>query len=161
MAFCNNCGTQVGDDERFCPNCGQAVQAAPAQASADDDVKANKGISVLSYFGPLVFIPMFTRKNSEYAQFHARQGFTLFVVDVAITIINSLLGLIKVTKTREVWGIPVEYRGTPWFISLICWLLAVGIAVFAIMGLINCLSGKKKELPLIGKLDLWGKFTGK
>ena len=40
MGFCGNCGTQVGDDADFCPNCGQklkgemeqpAEQAAPVQ----------------------------------------------------------------------------------------------------------------------------------
>ena len=26
MAFCGNCGTQVGDDADFCPNCGQKLK---------------------------------------------------------------------------------------------------------------------------------------
>lgn len=29
MAFCANCGTQLADDAKFCPGCGQAVNAAP------------------------------------------------------------------------------------------------------------------------------------
>ena len=36
MAFCRNCGSQIGDDERFCPNCGQGVEApipAPEKAA--------------------------------------------------------------------------------------------------------------------------------
>lgn len=34
MAFCNNCGTQVQDGVQFCPSCGQAMNAAPAQQDA-------------------------------------------------------------------------------------------------------------------------------
>jgi uncharacterized protein (TIGR00266 family) len=33
MAFCTNCGSQLGEDARFCPNCGQpGGQAGPASA---------------------------------------------------------------------------------------------------------------------------------
>jgi uncharacterized protein (TIGR00266 family) len=28
MAFCTNCGSQIGDSSRFCPNCGQQIGAA-------------------------------------------------------------------------------------------------------------------------------------
>ena len=30
MAFCGKCGTQVGEGEKFCPNCGAPIEAAPA-----------------------------------------------------------------------------------------------------------------------------------
>jgi uncharacterized protein (TIGR00266 family) len=34
MAFCTNCGSQLQDDARFCPNCGQAAGQAGATATA-------------------------------------------------------------------------------------------------------------------------------
>ena len=32
--FCHRCGTQVGSDVQFCPNCGQSLAGAPASGSA-------------------------------------------------------------------------------------------------------------------------------
>jgi uncharacterized membrane protein len=32
--FCHRCGTQVGTDTQFCPNCGQSLAAAPAASGA-------------------------------------------------------------------------------------------------------------------------------
>jgi uncharacterized protein (TIGR00266 family) len=34
MAFCTNCGSQLSDGARFCPNCGQGSQAGAAAAQA-------------------------------------------------------------------------------------------------------------------------------
>jgi uncharacterized protein (TIGR00266 family) len=33
MAFCTNCGSQIGDGSKFCPNCGQQIGAASAADS--------------------------------------------------------------------------------------------------------------------------------
>ena len=32
--FCHRCGTQVGSDVQFCPNCGQSLSGAPVSGSA-------------------------------------------------------------------------------------------------------------------------------
>ena len=92
-----------------------------------------------------MFIPLFARKNSEYAQYHARQGFTLFVIDAAYSIVSMILTAI------------IKH----WTIRTLLWVASVGLCVFAVMGIVNALSGKKKPLPLIGGLDLFGVFTGK
>ncbi|MBO4384863.1 MAG: zinc-ribbon domain-containing protein [Clostridia bacterium] len=153
MAFCKNCGAQMGDDERFCPNCGHAAEAQAPQAQPapqqTDDVTANKGISVLSYLGPLVFVPMFVKKNSDFAQYHARQGFTLLVFYVATWIVDIILGIINTAV------------GGTFILPFINWLVSLAPFVLAVFGIINCLSGKKKPLPLIGGMDLWHTFTGK
>ena len=149
MAICKNCGVQIEEGERFCPNCGQAVEAAPAAVSGSSDVNENRFFGILAYLGPLVFVPMFARKNSDFAQYHARQGFNVFVLYAASWVIDIILGIIN----GAVGGTVI--------LPLINWLISVAPMVFSVFGIINAASGKKKELPLIGGLDLWGKFTGK
>ena len=122
------------------------------------DVAANRGMSVLSYLGPLVFIPMFARKDSKFAQYHVKQGFNLFIVMVAYEILNILLNLIKVTKTKSLWGVPYTVRVTPWPITLILALVGIAVTVLAIIGIVRAAKGKAKDLPFIGNLDLLGIF---
>lgn len=158
MAFCNKCGAKLEEDSTFCSNCGAPVEAAEHQAAPSDertkDYEDNKWMAVLAYLGPLVFIPLYARKGSAYAQYHAKQGFNLFIVWVGYCIVDILLNLIKVTTVKEIWGIPVEGTQTPWYISLIIWLLSIAVTVLAIIGIVNALKGKKKKLPIIGEWKL-------
>lgn len=179
MAFCGKCGTQVGEGEKFCPNCGAPIEAEQAANNVIDkakdvlntedttseydpaDIQANRGIAWLSYMGPLVFIPMFVRKDSKYTQFHVRQGFTLFAIYVAYWILNILLNLIKVETTKSLWGIPYTVKVTPWPITVILALIGIFFAVLSIIGIINAATGKAKKLPLIGNIDVLGWFVKK
>ena len=172
MAFCGKCGAQLAEDEKFCPNCGAAAEAGSVVDKAKEvlntedttgeydpkDINDNKGISVLSYLGIFVLVPLLTKKDSKFAQFHARQGVTLLAVDIAYAIVATLLGLIKVTKTQNVWGIPVDIKVTPWPITLILTIGWIVIGVLAIIGIVNAATGKAKKLPLIGNIDVLGWF---
>ncbi|MBQ3849723.1 MAG: zinc-ribbon domain-containing protein [Clostridia bacterium] len=176
MAFCGKCGASVADGEKFCPECGAPVAAEGTVGSkANDfadkaknvlntedttgeydaqDIQNTKGIAWLSYLGVLVFIPMFTNKESKFTRFHVRQGVTLFALWVVYFILDILLSMIKVTKT--VWGIP--YRVTPWPITLLLAIVGIGISVLAIIGIVNAATGKAKKLPIIGNIDVMGMF---
>ena len=122
MAFCRNCGNELGEGVQFCANCGTPVeaQAQPTQptqepqeaqptqqtqteqipaeqvtvAPAADDVSANKGIAWLAYMGLLLLIPMLAKKDSKYCEYHVRQGVTLCAGAIAYWIISSILLLI-------------------------------------------------------------------
>ena len=95
-----------------------------------EDVNQNKGMALLAYLGILVLIPLLAKKDSPYAQFHAKQGLVLLLAWVAMGVITAipLLG---------------------WVLGPICGLI---LLVFLIMGIVNALSGNAKHLPLIGKL---------
>ncbi len=166
MAFCSKCGTEISDGAKFCPGCGAAVnapvQAQPAPDSEprpqaapteDADIASNKGMAVLGYIGPLCFIPLLAKKDSPFAQFHAKQGLGLFAIDVAYSILSFLLNLIKVNKiyTDPVFGINFTARVTPWPITALLSIIGVAIFVFAVIGIVNAATGKKKPLPFIGE----------
>jgi uncharacterized membrane protein len=99
---------------------------------SQEDINANKGMSVLAYF--IFFIPLLVEssKNSPYAKFHVNQGFLVFLVYIASVVINI---------------IPI----LGWILSPILWIAGL---VFLIMGVINALNGVGKELPLIGSITL-------
>ena len=167
MAFCGNCGTKIDDHAKFCPGCGQAVEApateqikteATEQPKAEqaqgqqndlsakvanlnntkdttdqfdkDDIEKNKAMGLLAYI--LFFIPLLAAKESPFARYHANQGLVLF-----------LCGLIS----SVLWIIPI----LGWIIAPI---LSIVITVLAVIGIINALNGKAKELPIIGKFKI-------
>lgn len=151
MAFCKKCGAQIGEDEKFCPNCGQAVAPEAAQVvEPSSDVQENKGVSVLSYLGPLVFIPLFAKKDSPYAQFHAKQGLNLFACGVIVAIVFAILSAIF----KKVLALSI-------IISILQWGCNVFITVLAIIGIVHAAKGETVKLPLIGDLNVYGWFAKK
>ncbi len=38
MAFCKNCGAELAEDQKFCANCGSAVEDAPASETVEAPV---------------------------------------------------------------------------------------------------------------------------
>ncbi len=147
MAFCGTCGTKVDEGINFCPSCGNAMTANAAtqqkaagqeqtasQAVTFDakDIEANKLMAVLGYI--LFFIPLLAAKDSPYAKFHANQGLILFIAGVAVGIIGSIIPILG------------------WFLILPFGSLIVGI--LGIVGIINAIGGKAKELPVIGKFKI-------
>ena len=91
----------------------------------DPDVEANKGIAVLSYLWILCLVPLLGKKNSKYAQFHAKQGLVLFIVELVASLfiwfpvfgqllglallVVSIIGIVK-TVNGEWWKIPFLYE---------------------------------------------------
>lgn len=95
------------------------------------DINNNKIIAALSYISILFLIPLLCAKNSKFAKFHANQGILIFIV-------SFVLGLLA--------NIP--------FVGFVFWILNIVVFVFAIVGIVNALKGKAKELPIIGKYTL-------
>ena len=95
------------------------------------DIEQNKTMAGLAYF--IFFLPLLTCPDSQYGKFHANQGLLLLILGFAGSFI---LGIIPI----------IGWILLPFF--------GIGVFVLVIMGLINGLGGKVKELPLIGKYRL-------
>ena len=122
------------------PTKKKVTKPTSAKASADkktsskpknkfdaDDVEKNKVIATLSYIWILCLVPLLLKKNSEFTQFHARQGLTILVTWIVIFVI----GIIPILG----WMI--------WFFGMIA------IVTISIVGVIKTLSGEAWEIPLI------------
>jgi uncharacterized membrane protein len=152
----------MADNVKFCPVCGAPAQTSAAgrpvpNSTADStagfdksDVEQNKAMAILAYFGPLVLVPILAAKDSRFARYHANQGLLLCIAMIGWMIADSILtALLRAILWRglALWG----------FYSLCSTVLNLVYIVFtilAVIGILNALNGKAKELPVIGKYKL-------
>ncbi len=134
-----------------CTNCGAPIEAPVQQNQPIDlsekfnefnntadttseydaqDIEKNKVMAVLAYI--IFLIPLLAAKDSKFARFHTNQGLVLFIGAILSSVIAA--------------------------IPLIGWIIApiagLAITVLAIIGILNALNGRAKELPLIGKFKI-------
>ncbi len=103
------------------------VQQKPA--AKGNDIEENKLWAVIAYLGILCLIPLLAKKDSPFAQFHAKQGLVLFIAAVIVGFVS--------------------------WIPILGWLVGflAGIAIFVlwVIGILNALGGKMNKLPVIGQ----------
>ncbi len=101
----------------------QTQQPATPEPMADpQDVEKNKLWALLGYLGILCLIPLLAKKDSKFAQFHAKQGLILLIGEFFV------------------------------WIPFIGWILGIAIFILWIIGIINVFSGKMKPLPVVGEI---------
>ena len=104
------------------------------------DAQDNKIMAILAYLGILVLIPILAAKESPFARYHANQGLILFIASIAVYIVYYILALV------------LAFSGLGWLLYILYLVVAIGIFVFVILGIVNAVKGECKPLPLIGNL---------
>ncbi len=100
-------------------------QKESPKTSKDKDVQENKTIAALSYIWVLCLVPLLGKRDSEFAQFHAKQGLVLFIIEVIaglfvwfpvfgpllmlVLLVISVIGIVK-TLNGEWWEAPFIYE---------------------------------------------------
>jgi len=102
----------------------QQAPVSPAPGSGK-----NTGMALISYLGPLVIVSYLLAKDDPFVKFHAKQGFVLLVIEVALWIIGAVL----------------------WILWPIIWLINIFVLVCVIIGILNAVKGVEKNLPLVGR----------
>jgi fumarate reductase subunit D len=98
----------------------QNQNQAPMSANAKDAAE-NKYTAALSYVWILFLIPLLTKKDSKFCQFHAKQGLILFII--------SLIS---------------------WF-PFFGWIIGLAVIVVAIIAILKVLSGEYWKIPYISE----------
>ncbi len=102
----------------------QAGSENKKTSTTDSDVEQNKAIAALSYVWILCLVPLLGKRNSKFAQFHAKQGLILFIIEIVASLffwfpffgqllmlflaVISIIGIVK-TLNGEWWKIPYLY----------------------------------------------------
>ena len=164
MMFCAHCGAQMEEGIHYCPSCGRAV--AQAGVGRPDDARVafenlsntpdttgdytpaeienGKGMACLSYLGILVLIPFIAEKGNRFVRYHACQGLVLFLVEIAYWVAMQIVS--------------ASLLAISWRLVSVTMILSLAGFVFlalSICGLVNVFQGRAKELPLIGKINLF------
>jgi uncharacterized membrane protein len=153
--FCGNCGTQVGgavnnnvppqENNQYAQQNTQTAQSFTdkifntpdsSDSFTQEEAKDGKVMSVLCYLGILVLIPLFAEKNNRFVRYHVNQGFNLFLLEIAVSIVSAI------------------FMYVPVFGTIIRSLLSLATLAYAIIGIVNVAEGKAKELPFIGKIKI-------
>lgn len=106
-------------------NQNQEHNSAPMLSNSN-----NKVMAALSYLGPLVFVPFFTSKDDSMVKFHIKQGLVVFCIEVGVWLLGSVL------RMYSLW--------------MILSIVNLATLVLSIIGIINVVQGKEKELPIVG-----------
>ena len=147
MKTCNNCGAQVEDVAKFCPECGFkfGAIAEPRAAVTDiydhtsefspEDIANNKLYAILMYCVSLmgIIIGLLAAGDSPYVRFHVKQSLKLFICEVILGLITAAL----------FWTIIVGIAGS---------IAIVVLAVVDIICLVNACKGLAKEPPIVCKI---------
>ena len=94
-----------------------------------EEVKETNAIALFSYLGILLVIPLLVAKEDPFVKFHVKQGLVLLIAGLIVSVFA--------------W-VPIAR----WHFGIVA---APVLLVFAIMGIVNVLQGREKELPLIGQ----------
>lgn len=101
------------------------------------EIEAGKPMAILSYIIPL--IPYIVEKDNKFAMFHAKEALNLFIISLIYGVISSCLSNIFIIR---------------WIVSIPLAIICILLGIIDIIGLINAINGKAKELPVINKFKI-------
>lgn len=109
-------------------NQGQ-TPGTPSPATAEAKPSENRVLmGVLAYLGILVVVPYLLAKSDPFVRFHIKQGLVLVVIELGVWVL-SMTSMI--------------------FFGLIG-LINLGAVVLSIIGIVNVINNREKELPIVG-----------
>ncbi len=124
-------------------NTSQNSSGAPSQSNPTATApkvanSKNTVMGILSYLGILLIIPFLMEKNNSFVKYHLKQGIVLLAIEIVVWIIGM---------TSIMYGF-----------SMILSLVNLATLVLSIIGIVNVVQGKEKEIPVVGQFSKFVKF---
>lgn len=138
--YCPKCGTNIPENDRFCPTCGEPVFGGSTPDESDhtaefesQDIERTRILSALCYLNFIfIIIALLLEPNSKFLRYHVNQSLVLTIFGLACGVI-AIIPLIG------------------WILSIVG---AIAYVVFTIIGIVHSIKRCAKDLPLIGKYTI-------
>lgn len=108
------------------------MQPKPAQNNQPAQNPANNRtlMGILAYLGPLVIVALILGKHDPFVKFHVKQGLVVLCLEAIVWILSSIM----------------------WPLWMLLSLINLAAIILSVVGIVNVVQGKEKELPLVGSL---------
>jgi len=128
--------------------------------SKKKEIEEGKGMAILAYI--IALIPYFAGdKKNKFVRFHAIQGMNIFIIAAGYSIIAGIIHSIvwsaiigSCTNSLLTLSLSGCNYGLASTIGFIIWLPAWVIGIVSIIGIVNAVNGKEKEVPILGKVKI-------
>jgi uncharacterized membrane protein len=108
-------------------------------------------LSALGYIPMLCFLPLFLKRDDEFAQLHGRQGLVLLVTWVVTWLVIWVVARIFGNILGHIPLIGLIFFGIGWFIErVVGWILYIVYLILMVVGIIEAGLGKHWRLPVLG-----------
>ena len=126
------------------------------------DIKRNKGMAILAYL--FVPIPLLFEKRSKFVKYHINQGFNLFICYILHALCYKVfykLTVHEVYCTRNGFNIQCGKYDIPTIVKLPFLIIGLILVALSVLGIINVINGKAKQIPILGKFNILKKLYPK
>lgn len=98
-----------------------------------------KTTDIVAYLTPLGFILAFLAGTKTESRFHLNQALVLILAEVLVEIVDAILAHIPLINVVA---------------SILLAIVAIGLFVLWIMGLVSAIKGEEKPVPVLGEIRL-------
>lgn len=142
---CNSCGAETNDEQIICIKCGVGLKN---QSISTDDGKTVATIAYLTLIGFVLAIIQHGSNKTKLGAYHLRQVVGFIVTGIGSAIFLWLISIPMLYMNMSYQNI-ANYAA---FISIVSFIVWIGLLVCTIISFVNALNGRAKPAPIFGKL---------
>lgn len=99
------------------------------QESEKKDIDQNRDVAAFSYFLILSWVILYTRKDSKFIQFHAKQASILFLFAILVTLLPSYFRYLNlITLALAITGLIQTNQGKWWQMPVVANIIESGVS---------------------------------
>ena len=116
-----------------------------------EDTPSKRAMAAVGYIPFMCFLPIFARKDDEFARFHGKQSLILLAALIGIWVLIWIVDLVLGHILGSIFIIGALFKVIDWIVHyLLGGVVSLAYFVAILAGFIQALAGKEWRVPFIG-----------